>query len=350
MSLHARGPRWRPTSSTPRPSEPLRDPSHAVVLEVLEQGLVGGERAGPDPRPQLRFLVGERRLAEARRRAPICPRPRRSARSCPSGPLRWPVRRLPSSFRRRPCPPRSRPGRPSRSARGPWPIECYGSPHRALRMRRRVRGRSSLVVACVARRRPSTSVRGAAATKPVGRRGIDVVQVEGYLDAPNVSLMLDAIQQANASRAHAADPPGELAGRDRRRHRRRSSAPSTDRRCRSSCGSGRRAPTPRAPPRSCSQAAHLAFVSPGSGAGPGQPGAARRPGRAADRAGVATDLAALAAPQRSRSRTAPAARRRAARLGRGGSDVGATNGVRPTIGEVIVHLDGKTVTTAAGDR
>ena len=29
--------------------------------------------------------------------------------------------------------------------------------------------------------------------------------------------------------------------------------------------------------------------------------------------------------------------------------VGATNGVRPTIGELIVQLDGKHVTTAAGD-
>jgi len=30
-----------------------------------------------------------------------------------------------------------------------------------------------------------------AATPPVGKRGIDVVQIEGYLDAPNVSLILD---------------------------------------------------------------------------------------------------------------------------------------------------------------
>src|SRR4051794_33952621 len=36
----------------------------------------------------------------------------------------------------------------------------------------------------------SSGVSGAAA--PVGRRGIDVVQVEGYLDAPNVSLVKDA--------------------------------------------------------------------------------------------------------------------------------------------------------------
>jgi hypothetical protein len=40
-----------------------------------------------------------------------------------------------------------------------------------------------------------------AATPPVGKRGIDVVQVEGYLDPPNVSLILDAIHDANARRS-----------------------------------------------------------------------------------------------------------------------------------------------------
>src|SRR5215470_14069112 len=40
-----------------------------------------------------------------------------------------------------------------------------------------------------------------AATPPVGRRGIDVVQVEGYLDPPNVSLILDAIASANERRS-----------------------------------------------------------------------------------------------------------------------------------------------------
>ncbi len=52
-----------------RPSETLRDPSHTVGVEVLEQGVVGGEGPGPHPRSELRFLVGERSLAEARRQA-----------------------------------------------------------------------------------------------------------------------------------------------------------------------------------------------------------------------------------------------------------------------------------------
>ena len=34
------------TSSAPDSSQPLRDPSQTVVLEVLEQGVVGGEGAG----------------------------------------------------------------------------------------------------------------------------------------------------------------------------------------------------------------------------------------------------------------------------------------------------------------
>src|SRR4051794_15447848 len=39
----------------------------------------------------------------------------------------------------------------------------------------------------------------AGAAARAGHRGIDVVQIEGYFDAPNQSLMLDAIEQANES-------------------------------------------------------------------------------------------------------------------------------------------------------
>jgi membrane-bound serine protease (ClpP class) len=94
------------------------------------------------------------------------------------------------------------------------------------------------------------------------------------------------------------------------------------------------------------EAAHLAYISPGSGAGPGQPLRLDDPG-ASTRAGVADQLAALA---RRNGRNPDGARKLASvRLGSTAAHaVGATNGVRPTIVELIVRLDGTTVTTAAG--
>jgi membrane-bound serine protease (ClpP class) len=69
---------------------------------------------------------------------------------------------------------------------------------------------------------------------------------------------------------------------------------------------------------------------------------------ASTRAGVADRLAELAERN---GRDSDGARKLAGvRLGSTAArQVGATNGVRPTIGELIVQLDGKTVTTAAGD-
>ena len=132
------------------------------------------------------------------------------------------------------------------------------------------------------------------------------------------------------------DLPGEVAGRDRRRRAPRSSARSTGRRCRSSCGSGRRVPTPRARPRCCSQAAHLAYISPNSGAGPGQPVRLDDPGaRSMREVGDRTRRAGAQA-----GRDPDGARRLATeRLGSPGSVAtsGATDGVRPTIGELIVQ-------------
>ena len=95
------------------------------------------------------------------------------------------------------------------------------------------------------------------------------------------------------------------------------------------------------------QSAHLAFISPNSGAGPANPVLLDDPDAQSDRE-VSNELAALA---RKHDRDPQGARRLATeRLGsQEASDVGATNGVRPTIGELIVRLDGKTVTTKAGD-
>ena len=112
--------------------------------------------------------------------------------------------------------------------------------------------------ACVACSRSSSRVRCSRSTpspaqrrRPVGRRGIDVVQVEGYLDPPNVSLILDAIDEANDEPLDTADPPGRSRPARSTPTSRRSSARSSARRSRSRCGSGRRVPTPRARPRSC---------------------------------------------------------------------------------------------------
>ena len=81
-------------SSAPRGHQALRDPAHAVVLEVLEQGVVGGEGAGPRRRrPRRRspaggqhdLVVVEVPAGRTGRPARSCPRPRRSGRDSPAG-------------------------------------------------------------------------------------------------------------------------------------------------------------------------------------------------------------------------------------------------------------------------
>jgi membrane-bound serine protease (ClpP class) len=185
-----------------------------------------------------------------------------------------------------------------------------------------------------------------AATPPVGKRGIDVVQVEGYLDAPNVSLLLDAIEEANARKSTllvlqvksngAIDTNIEEVVRAIQRSR----VPVA-------VWVGPSGADAKGAATILLQAAHLAYISPGSGAGPGQPVRLDDPD-ATTRAGVADRLATLA---RRHGRDADGARKLATvRLGSSAArDVGATNGVRPTIGELIVQLDGTKVTTAAGE-
>ena len=184
-----------------------------------------------------------------------------------------------------------------------------------------------------------------AATPPVGRRGIDVVQVEGYLDAPNASLILDAISEANDNRSTLLILQVKSNGAidtnidEIVRAIQRSRVPVA-------VWVGPSGADAKGAAAVLLQAAHLAYVSPGSGAGPGQPVRLDDPG-ASTRAGVADQLASLA---RRNDRDPDGARKLASvRLGSTAArNVGATNGVRPTIGEVIVQLDGTTVTTAAG--
>jgi membrane-bound serine protease (ClpP class) len=184
-----------------------------------------------------------------------------------------------------------------------------------------------------------------AATPAVGRRGIDVVQVEGYLDAPNVSLILDAITGANDNRSTLLILQVKSNGAidtnidEVVRAIQRSRVPVA-------VWVGPSGADAKGAAAILLEAAHLAYVSPGSGVGPGQPVRLDDPG-ASTRAGVADELASLA---RRNGRDPQGARKLASvRLGStAAGNVGATNGVRPTIGEVIVQLDGKTVTTAAG--
>jgi membrane-bound serine protease (ClpP class) len=185
-----------------------------------------------------------------------------------------------------------------------------------------------------------------AATPPVGKRGIDVVQVEGYLDPPNVSLILDAIDDANARKSTLLVLQLKSNGaidtniQEVVRAIRRSRVPVA-------VWVGPSGADAKGAATILLQAAHLAYISPGSGAGPGQPVRLDDPD-ASTRAGVADRLAALA----TRNDRDPAGARRLAGRRLGSSDarrVGATNGVRPTIGELIVQLDGKHVATAAGE-
>ncbi len=185
-----------------------------------------------------------------------------------------------------------------------------------------------------------------AATPPVGKRGIDVVQIEGYLDPPNVSLILDAIEEANARRSTLLILQVKSSGaidtdiEEVVRAIQRSRVPVA-------VWVGPSGADAKGAATILLQAAHLAFISPGSGAGPGQPVRLDDPG-ATTRAGVADRLATLAG----RNGRDPEGARKLASVRLGSSatrGVGATNGVRPTIGELIVQLDGKQVTTAAGE-
>ena len=187
-----------------------------------------------------------------------------------------------------------------------------------------------------------------AATPPVGKRGIDVVQVEGYLDPPNVSLILDAIEEANAAPSTLLVLQVKSSG-------------AIDTNIEEVVRAIQRS---RVPGRGVGRA--VGRRRQGRGDDPARrPRTSRssRPARAqvpASRSGSTTRARAPAAGVRRPARDArraqrPRSRRRARKLAtvRLGStaarDVGATNGVRPTVGELIVQLDGKTVTTAAGD-
>jgi membrane-bound serine protease (ClpP class) len=183
------------------------------------------------------------------------------------------------------------------------------------------------------------------ATTPLGHRRIDVVQVEGYLDAPNVALVKDTIAEANdrgstllvlqLSSGGAIDTDVNQLVQAIKRSR----VPIA-------VWVGPSGADAKGAAAVLLEAGHLAYISPGSGAGAAQPVRLDDPD-ARTKAGVAAQLAALA--RRNGRDPAGASKLAGMRLGSTAAyKVRATNGVRPTVGELIVRLDGTTVTTAAG--
>ena len=172
-----------------------------------------------------------------------------------------------------------------------------------------------------------------------------MVQVEGLLDPPNVSLVRDAVRDADrrgstlivlqidSGGAVDVDVDPILAAI------RRSDVPVV-------AWVGPSGSEARGATALLVEAAHVASVSPGSGVGPAAPLYLDHPGDPApDR--VADRLGALATQ---RGRQADGARRLARdRLSGGDAHrTGSINVVEPTLGELIVSLDGRVVTTADG--
>jgi membrane-bound serine protease (ClpP class) len=184
----------------------------------------------------------------------------------------------------------------------------------------------------------------AAVTQPSGRRGITVVQVQGYIDPPVASLIRHAITTANRSHSTLLlmqlDSGGALDV----------DVASLVRLVRESRvpiavwvgPSGARAQGGAA---LLAEAAPILFVAPGSDLGPGVPVRLDDPAGAVDT--VRGQLGAFATA----TGRDDAATRTLATRSLGATEAGrlaVTNGVRPTVGEVIVTLDGRTVRTAAG--
>jgi membrane-bound serine protease (ClpP class) len=179
-----------------------------------------------------------------------------------------------------------------------------------------------------------------------GRRGILVVQVEGAIDAPNAELVGDAIDRANDDRLTMVvlqlDSKGAVD----------TSVPDLVRKIRQSrvpvvVWVGPTGAEARGGATLMLQAAPVAFAAPGSEIGPADPVRLDEPDDSSPRA-VGAELARLAELN---GRDPASARRLATESLAAGTAaaVDATNGVRPTLGETIVTLDGKTVETAAGE-
>jgi membrane-bound serine protease (ClpP class) len=180
-----------------------------------------------------------------------------------------------------------------------------------------------------------------------GLAGIDVVQVEGLLDPPNASLVRSSIRDANERDSTMVvlqiDSGGavDVDVAELARLVRASEVPIV-------AWVGPSGSDARGATALLVEAAHVASVSSGSGIGPAAPLRLDEPGHPTS-AQVVDDLAALAEATGRR----PEGARELADNRLSGDDaleVGAVNAVEPTLGELIVSLDGRVVTTAAGPR
>jgi membrane-bound serine protease (ClpP class) len=186
---------------------------------------------------------------------------------------------------------------------------------------------------------------GALAGSDADLPGIDVVQIEGLLDPPNASLVRSSIREANrdgstmvvlqidSGGAVDVDVNGLV------RVVRESEVPIV-------AWVGPSGSDAKGAAALLVGAAHVASVSSGSGIGPAAPLRLDDPDDAT-RAQVADELAALAEAS---GRDPAGARRLAGERfsGDAAQHIGAVNVVEPTLGELIVSLDGRVVVTASG--
>lgn len=178
------------------------------------------------------------------------------------------------------------------------------------------------------------------------RRGIEVVQAEGFFDPPVASLLLDAIERVNARRSTLLviqlDSGGAVDADPWRvvRAIRRSRVPVV-------VWVGPPGAEARGAAAVLLQAAHGAYVAQGASVGPAAPVRLDEPG-SVGRARVARRVVSLAD---TRARDSSGARQLlSSRLDSlEAFNVGVVDAITPTVGEVIVQLDGDVVRTAAGD-
>ena len=205
-----------------------------------------------------------------------------------------------------------------------------------------------ILLADVASAAAGSGESGASAARPVrssAQHPINVVQVEGLIDAPNASLIRRAIRDANARQSTVLvlqiDSSGgvDVDVQSIVRDITRSNVPIV-------AWVGPSGAKAKGAATVIVEAAHVASVSSGSGIGPASPVLLDQPSSPNARA-IGGQLAHLASLH---DRSAAGARRLVSnRLSAdAAARARATNTVRPTLGELIVGLDGTTVKTAAG--
>jgi membrane-bound serine protease (ClpP class) len=210
--------------------------------------------------------------------------------------------------------------------------------------------RRLLVVACLVTA-AAILVANAASARPTQqnprRNGIDVVKVDGLVDPPTASLVENAISRANRQRSTMIvlqlDSGGsvDVDVQPLLRDIRRSEVPVV-------VWVGPSGAKAKGAATLLAQAAPVLSVSSGSSIGPADPVRLDEPG-ATDRRAVGNQLAALALRW---DRDGGGARRLADEnlSADAAHRAGAINTVEPTVGELIVSLDGRAVPTVSGPK